>query len=567
MDEEKVITTIDKVLPTFNRGQRTAYDTIMSGVNTFVTGGAGTGKSFFIKQLMRCMTYYQKNVILCAPTGMAASNIEGVTIHRAFGFNTSACINISKKGKMNIIAHSPETLKRADVVIIDEVSMCRMDVFDAICASIRKAEKEVLRETGRKHKIQLVVVGDMYQLGPILSDKTDKNNGSKQSEKRLLETYYGKSITTPYAFLSNEWNNCNFQTVVLSEIVRQKDEEFIENLNKARIGDTSCILYFNTQSSRYFIDKAPHLYSYNVDVDEENACKMDNIPFELHRLPVLHDQTLDEADLSGLPTDVELKVGARVIICCNDDFKGTHAERDPLDLLSQKDGKPGTRFHNGSLGTVEDIKEATDEPVRLGEIDNEYVLVKLDSGERIYFYRRSFNIYGYEIIDGVFTKQVIGQFSWIPVRPAYALTIHRAQGQTFDAVNINPNCRNPGQLYVALSRATSIQGIHLDRKIATFNLKADPLVTEFYDNLTDIVKWKKKPGPKAKKKEPKPLVGATRKGGPARKYPTGTTLMKVPNELATLLKECIDAFYPGPHQQNDYSINELVSKMEQLLKK
>ena len=568
MNEEKIITTIDRILPTLNRGQLTAYQTVMSGENTFVTGGAGTGKSYLVRALMECFRYYRKNVLLCAPTGMAATNIDGVTVHRAFGFNTSACVNISRKGKISIVAHAPETLKKADVVVIDEISMCRMDMFDAICASIRKAEKEVLKETGHAHKIQLIVIGDMYQLGPILSDKKDKNNQSKLNERELLEKYYGRKIEIPYAFLSNEWKNCNFKTVNLVEIVRQKDEEFIENLNKARVGDESCILYFNTRSSKTYNDYAPHLYSYNADVDQENLYQMDVLMDPTwYTLPVKYDEALTDTDLYGLPSNVVLKIGARVIICCNDDFKGTHAERDPLDLLSQKDGKPGTRFHNGTLGTVEDIKMYPENPEDPDDPNNEYVLVHLDTGERIYFYRRNFNIYDYKVENGVLIKSVVGQYSWIPVKPAYALTIHRAQGQTYEEVNINPNCRNYGQLYVALSRATSIQGIHLDRNIAIYNLRADPIVAEFYAGLTDVVKYKLKPGPKPKQKQPKVLKGATEKGGAPKKYPKGTSVMKVPNEWAGLLKACIEKTYPAPHQENQYFIEEMISAMERLLKK
>ena len=170
--------------------------------------------------------------MVVAPTGAAAVLIKGATIHRAFGIPSGACIN---EKTMKIMVRTTEALRNADVVIIDEVSMCRMDLFDSVCASLDKAE-----EKSGKHK-QLIVFGDFFQLPPVLTE----NRG----ERKLLERYYNRPVENAFAFQSDTWLRMNFYPIVLTEVIRQGDATTVALLKKARVGDTSCIHYFNNHSS------------------------------------------------------------------------------------------------------------------------------------------------------------------------------------------------------------------------------------------------------------------------------------------------------------------------------
>ena len=142
--------------------QKKAYEIIMSGKDAFITGGAGTGKSYLLNKIISDLKHIGKQVIVCAPTGMAALNINGATIHRTFGYGKEPCIT----GKFKLVIRAPKVIRSADVIIIDEISMCRMDMMDSIIASVDKA----MEKSG--HHIQLVVAGDFCQLPPILPEKS-----------------------------------------------------------------------------------------------------------------------------------------------------------------------------------------------------------------------------------------------------------------------------------------------------------------------------------------------------------------------------------------------------------
>ena len=172
----------------FTIGQQKAFDMIMAGHNAFITGGAGTGKSEVILAAVKELESQGKNVIVCAPTGTAAACIGGVTIHKAFGFRKGPCI---KERTLRLSVHAPKLIRMADVLIIDEVSMCRMDMMDAVCASVKKAEN------GRGRRMQLVVSGDFCQLPPVLVEGT--------GERQLIEEYYGMPVRDAFAFQAPGW--------------------------------------------------------------------------------------------------------------------------------------------------------------------------------------------------------------------------------------------------------------------------------------------------------------------------------------------------------------------------
>lgn len=441
-----------------NDEQQKAFDTVMSGVNCFITGGAGTGKTYLTRAVVSAMQDNGKNVMVVAPTGVAASTAGGVTVHRGFGLPATACIN---EKTMTSKVRVSKPLSVADVVVIDEVSMVRMDLFDSIIASIRKAESKAGK------RIQVVVVGDFCQLPPILRNS--------HGERELMETFYKQRIDTPYAFLGNEWRRAGFSPIVLTKVVRQGDTEFIRNLNLARIGDMDCIPYFNEHCRKNAVSGAVHLYSTNRDVDAENLRSLDSIEGENYIFNTVFDGSLDRQDIKDIPKQVILKQGARVMVTTNDtsnvftEYVSFPGKRVPY---KKDEGK----FYNGSLGTV----------IELGQYEEpslDYAVVRLDSGPILFFYRQSYPVYQYTADDGKIRRVELGKYSQFPLRPAYAVTIHKSQGQTYESANIDPYCRNAGQLYVALSRVRSIEGIHLENDIEPWNLVVDPVVKDFYDNL------------------------------------------------------------------------------------
>ena len=437
--------------------QQRAFDIIMRGDDTFVTGGAGTGKSVLIKEVIRGLEAHGRSVVVCAPTGIAAVAVGGTTIHKAFGFRKGPCIT-EKTHKLT--ERTPKLIRMADVVLIDEVSMCRMDMMDAICASIFK----IREETGRH--IQLVAAGDFCQLPPV----TVEGSG----EKELMNEYYGTDVGHAFAFQAPGWRKMNFTCAELREVIRQQDEDFISALNRLRLGDTSAIRYFNTFASFDDDPGAMKLYAYNEDVDRLNGTELAKLPGEVITFQPYYE---------GLPADmiysapaVSLKVGAKVIVTTN---QAAH--------LTESYGK-GRDLYNGSMGIVTDAGVFPDDP------DGDYVIVS-SGGRSYYISRQTEDIYTHRVdSEGRIRREIAGSVSYMPVKPGYVMTIHRSQGQTFDSVVLDPSCKSSGQLYVALSRLRSISGLHLTKRISTRDLCLAPIVKEFYSHLGDsgyVPSWEK----------------------------------------------------------------------------
>ena len=410
--------------------QKEALEVLLSGQNTFLTGEAGTGKSFLLSHFVTKVKDF-KNVLLSAPTGIASLNIGGVTLHRLFGLGTDILSLSEEPEEANI----SEAIKSADILIIDEISMCRLDVFEKVMRTLKIANS----------KAQVVLVGDFLQLPPVLVD----------SEVEVYETLHGSSL---YAFESPLWKEFNFVTKQLSEVVRQKDPVFIENLNKARRGNRSCIEYFNNLKNRRNKKEAViEICARNktaFNINEKALNKIKSEPFvyssEIETLESGFRLTKNEKPMDDTIT---LKVGARVLLCVN---------------LSDK------CLFNGQLGTVQDL-------------DANGALVSFDNGEVEYIERYTWLIKGYDVVRNKATgkKKVslvtIASFKQIPLKPAFAITIHKSQGQTYQKAIVHPSCWERGQLYVALSRASSASGLYLATKIQDSYLVADQKVLAFYN--------------------------------------------------------------------------------------
>lgn len=498
-----------EIFDSLTKGQKAAVTAIAQGFNVFVTGCGGTGKSYLTQAIIQDLLASGKKIVVCAPTGVAAENVGGVTIHRAFGMTTD--LQITKGGKIK--RSTPAVIRAADVILVDEISMVRMDIFDCIASSIYIAAKE----TGT-HK-QLIVCGDFFQLPPVASEK----------EIADLSKFYNREITMPWAFLGDWWDRCNFQTIVLDEIMRQNDTEMIENLNRCRVGDSTCISYFNKNAASKPTTTDIYLFPYKKDVDRMNTRYIQSLEGNLYEIPkIVNDKNLLESEKEENDSSpLYLKIGARVMLTKNDNEK------------DERTGKIKARYVNGTIGIVKAVGPLPENP------DEDCVSVQLPSGEIIDVTRSKRTIYGYKLSDkGKIYKMPVGSYYEMPLVPAYALTIHKSQGKTFDYVNIDPKgCFAAGQLYVALSRAKTIRGVYLYHPIWDRNLIVDKDVKRFYATLrNDTAAFaEKRRGRKRKPKiyEEKQLKSATSAGGRPRKFGNDANRqsvpMKVPKEIADIL--------------------------------
>lgn len=408
--------------------QQQAFDVLMTGKNVFLSGEAGTGKSTVLNKFRKEVSKLGKKVVVVAPTGIAAINVSGSTIHRTF------------KAPANPLLENPRSippdLYEADVFIIEEVSMCRVDLFDWMSYCIFSIAKKK-KESG-KPLIQVVTCGDFFQLPPVILPK----------ERSVLETKY-PNIGKGFAFQSIYWDKYCFQHICLTQVIRQKDIDFVNVLNQARVGDMSCLYYLESESKDSEISDAIYLSGRNSEVSEINNRKLCEIHEETY---VFHSNVTGDVKFSDKVTEdvLYLKKGARVMTLINDS--------DDM-------------YRNGSFGTV----------VKCSSMyDKQRVVVKIDNGPEVAIEPFTWEIADYSVISGKFERVVVGTFTQIPLKLAYAVTIHKSQGQTYDKVNLNPECWDVGQLYVALSRVRSIEGLYLTKRIEPRFLTASDMVKLFY---------------------------------------------------------------------------------------
>lgn len=398
--------------------------------NLFVTGPAGTGKSYRLNQYIA----QTENVLICAPTGIAALNIGGDTAHKVFHIPVPAYESPSfAKGKKGALTKSMlNPLIQADVVIIDEISMFKNSDFSFAIKVLRKAEKF------KGSKIRVIVCGDFSQLPPVV----------RKTEEKLLKKF-GFDVSG-FAFTTPEWKSLNFKVVELTDVKRQSDVEFVHELNKVRIGDFSSYEYFNQ-----FVNEQPDysnavcICGTNAEADKINNDYLDELSgverafrsIKEGRVPV------------GYADDViVLKLGSRVIFTANDNVKGY--------------------YKNGSFGVVKAFHE------------NSILVTITDEGRErdVEVFKQKVSVYSYTATGGSLSKKEVGSVTQYPLRVGKAITIHKSQGQTFENVIISPTIFAAGQLYVALSRVKSPDGLTLLKEIGPSDFMIDDTVHAFYEN-------------------------------------------------------------------------------------
>ncbi|MGM0653465.1 MAG: exonuclease domain-containing protein [Bacillota bacterium] len=395
-----------------------------SSKHLFITGRAGTGKSTLL-DYYRSIT--EKELVVLAPTGVAAVNIAGQTIHSFFGFRpditVEKAVKAAKKSKLSIY-------KNLDAIIIDEISMVRADLLDCIDQFLRIKGREPGLPFGG---IQMIFIGDLYQIPPVVT-----------GHDRLI---FAGHYESEFFFDARVYGQLEIEYVELEKIYRQSDQEFINILNRIRNKtaaeeDLARLNGRVIKKDALLPEDIIYLTTTNDLAYQKNETELEKLPGEPY---VFYAEISGDIEQKSYPAEEELflKTEAQVMLLNND---------------------PAGRWINGSIGTVIDLLD-------------DYIEVRLSSGKVVevepvkwHVYRFYWNREAQSV-----ASDSLGSFEQYPVKLAWAITIHKSQGKTFDsvAIDLGRGAFAAGQLYVALSRCRSLDGIYLKRKIKETDIRVD----------------------------------------------------------------------------------------------
>jgi DNA-binding CsgD family transcriptional regulator/RecA/RadA recombinase len=405
----------------------------------FLTGKAGSGKTTFLHQIK---ADGRQRLAVVAPTGVAAINAGGMTIHSLFQLPLGIHLPGVERNEQNRQRHFSRKKKRLirnlDLLVIDEISMVRADMLDAVDETLRR-----LRDSRRPFGgVQLLMIGDLHQLPPVV----------KQEDWDLLSRAYD----TPYFFDSRALGQTDYISIELKHIYRQSDPEFIALLNKVRVNrlDEESLRKLNSRFVAGFRPRGKEAYITLTatnrvahDINAENLKQLATPSF------VVQARVVGEFPESSYPTDctLEFKVGAQVMFIKND-------------------VQPERRYFNGKIGRITDVGEdvivvrCPGDPTDIAVTPAEWQNVKYSLNEET------------KQID----EQIVGTFTQYPLKLAWAITIHKSQGLTFERAIVDAEAAFAhGQVYVALSRCKSFEGIVLRSRISGASVSTDPVVQAF----------------------------------------------------------------------------------------
>ncbi|MBT4385134.1 AAA family ATPase [Candidatus Peregrinibacteria bacterium] len=411
----------------------------------FITGNAGTGKSTLLTHFQQTT---KKSVVVLAPTGVSALNVGGQTIHSFFGFPPD--ITPEKAARERPSKTLMKILENLDVMVIDEVSMVRADLMDCIDVALRSFLNSYQPFAG----IQMVFIGDLHQLPPVVVG---------QEEKERFKTEYA----SPYFFDAMVFQDAQFDSLELQKIYRQKDNKFVNVLNKIRT-NRATPWDFDILNSRLLADpqkfqSSDHSYitltTTNKAADTINKMRLERLD---DRSEVYDAEYSGEFENRNHPTNanLELKKGAQIMML-NNDMAG--------------------RWVNGSIGTITkiDFDGGTAEDVLHVKLEGEedIVMVKPHTWELHKYY--------WEAEKNEMKQETVGSFRQYPIRLAWAITIHKSQGKTFDKVviDLGRGAFAHGQVYVALSRCRSLEGLLLQTPIENRHIWSNRRIDHFHRQM------------------------------------------------------------------------------------
>jgi len=410
----------------------------------FLTGRAGTGKSTLL-HLFREKS--KKNMAVLAPTGVAAVNVKGQTIHSFFGFKPDITYE-----KVKRVDKNQELYGRLETLVIDEISMVRADLMDCVDKFLRLNGPYRDRPFGG---VQMILIGDLYQLPPVVTS----------DERNIFASRY----ESPYFFSANAFafdqsnlfgEDMQLTCIELSEVFRQTDLDFIDILNAVRSNKLSDIHLSRINARVLEKEKVRsgememYLTTTNAEAAMINQKELDKLKSDEF---IFSAEKEGKFDLKAMPTEPELavKIGAQIMMLNND---------------------PGGRWINGTVGKVENIDFDDD-------AKSYCVYARLSDGERVKIFPHTWDMYAYhfDAAEGKIESEEVGSFRQYPFRLAWAVTIHKAQGKTFDKVvlDVGRGTFSPGQLYVALSRCRTLEGLTLVRPVQRRHVFLDIRVDQF----------------------------------------------------------------------------------------
>lgn len=399
----------------------------------FITGKGGTGKTYFLKRVIPAL----KNAVVVAPTGIAAVNAGGQTIHSFFRIGMQPYIPEIRKGafmdncEYKFNGGSEKILQNIKYLIIDEISMVRPDLLDNVADILRRARGDKDPFGG----VKLIMVGDLFQLPPVIK-----------------EDFFREIYDTSYFFSSKSLMASGMEMVSFEKIYRQKDEKFISILNKVRDGQMDDDV-FSTLNSRCIQPENSAGYveivTTNAKATAINEMRINSVPGSLRKFEAIIKG--DYPKEAPVEKTLLIKEGSRVMITRN-----------------------GGEYVNGSLGVVSSIKNGEIEVVLDRPKDEEHtkVIITPCSFDKVKYVRN-----GYKV-----ESEVIGSIVQYPIKAGYSITVHRCQGLTLDAAMMDvSNSFETGQLYTALSRVKSLDGMYLRQPIPKTVKTSDPVVIDFYN--------------------------------------------------------------------------------------
>ncbi len=417
--------------------------------NIFLTGKAGTGKTTFLRNIIASIP---KKAVVVAPTGVAAINAGGVTIHSMFQLPTTGFIPVDDDPMDDQITNRKTLLSRQrlnrtkrqvidtlELLIIDEISMVRADLLDVVDIVLRS----VRRSKDPFGGVQLLVIGDLFQLSPVV-------DGNRW---QALSKYY----SSPFFFDAWAWQKSKSVAIELKTIYRQKDGDFVELLNNIRIGNAQRKdLETLNRLYRSEFDKCESiiLTTHNYKADSINQRELDALPGKLIKFGAEISGTFSE---SAFPVDkiLCLKEGVRVMFTRND-----------------SDG----RYFNGKIGIIKSLEEETITVEVFEGTAKSEIAVKRETWKNTHY---TLNEASNEL-----EQKELGRFVQFPLKLAWAVTVHKSQGLTFEKAIVDlGQCFAAGQMYVALSRCTTLHGLTLSSKVSEQNVITDQRVLQYHHSL------------------------------------------------------------------------------------